>query len=169
MTTTPQGPSPADQLFGDFQPEYAATRRVLSGYPDGKGTWRPHEKSRPLSELATHVANIVASGTAILEQDELDVTKRAPLPTVDTAAELLERFESGLAKFESALAATTHEKLDAVWTMRRGNQVLLSAPRRVALRQLVMSHITHHRAQLGVYYRLLDVRVPGSYGPTADD
>jgi uncharacterized damage-inducible protein DinB len=161
--------APAALLYGDFPAEYAVTRRFLERYPDGRGEWRPHEKSRTLAQLATHVADIVNRGTAVLETDGLDVAARQPLPPMDAAAALLAHFDASLARFTAALESTDLDHLAQPWALRRGEHVLIAQPRRLLLRQMMMSHLVHHRAQLGVYYRLLGVPVPGSYGPSADD
>jgi uncharacterized damage-inducible protein DinB len=160
---------PADWLYGDFAAEHAATRRILERYPDGKGEWRPHERSRNLAQLATHVADVVNRGTTVLETEGMDIGARQPLAPMDTARDLLAHFEAGVARFTAALAATDVERLAQPWALRRDGRVLTENPRRILLRLLMMSHLVHHRAQLGVYYRLLGVPVPGAYGPSADD
>jgi uncharacterized damage-inducible protein DinB len=166
---TPEAMSPAELLFGDFAGEHAATRRMLERYPDGKGEWRPDAKSRPLGQLATHVTGIVGRGTMVLETDGMDVTSRPAVPMLDSARELLAQFDENVARFSAALEKADYASLANSWAMRRGGQVLIERPKRVLLRVMVMSHLVHHRAQLGVYYRLLGLPVPGMYGPSADD
>lgn len=166
---SPETTSPAELLFADFPAEHAATRRMLERYPDGKGQWRPDEKSRALSALATHVAGIVTRGTMILETDGVDVTNRPPASTLDSARELLAYFDENVARLSAALEKADYGSLAQSWAMRRGGQVLIERPRRQLLRTVMMSHLVHHRGQLGVYYRLLGVPVPGMYGPSADD
>ena len=161
--------SPAELLYGDFAGEHAATRRLLERYPDGKGEWRPHEKSRSLGQLASHVAGIVGRGAVILETDGQDITNRQLPPAVDSARELVTQFDDNVARFTAALAKADYAVLAQSWAMRRGSQVLIERPRRELLRVMMMSHLVHHRGQLGVYYRLLGVPVPGMYGPSADD
>jgi len=161
--------SPSELLYGDFAGEHAATRRMLSRYPDGKGQWRPDEKSRSLAQLATHVAGIVGRGTTVLTTDGLDVSTRQPPPVFDSAAELLGYFDENVAHLNEALAKADFASLEQRWAMRRGNQVLIEQTKRHLLRVMMMSHLVHHRAQLGVYYRLLGIPVPGMYGPSADD
>jgi uncharacterized damage-inducible protein DinB len=156
-------------LYEDFPAEHPVTRRILERYPDGQGAFRPHERSRSLSELATHVADIVNRGTAVLETDGLDVDKRIPVPPLDSGRELLAHFDDAVTRFTASLARADLEQLGQNWAMRREGRVLVELPRRVLLRRLMMSHLIHHRAQLGVYYRLLGVAVPGAYGPSADD
>jgi uncharacterized damage-inducible protein DinB len=161
--------APAELLYADFPAEHATTRRFLERYPDGQGKWRPHERSRSLDQLATHVADIVNRGVNILESDGMDVATRQPVPLMDSARELLAHFDAGLARFNAALANADFEQLAQPWALRRETHVLVERPRRILLRQMMMSHLVHHRAQLGVYYRLLGVPVPGAYGPSADD
>ena len=161
--------SPAELLYGDFAAEHAATRRILGRYPDGRGEWRPHERSKSLAELATHVADIVNRGTAVLETDGMEVDVRPAASQLDSARELLAHFDAGLVRFSAALAATDFDRLAQPWAIRHGERIIFEQPRRIMLRQIMMSHLVHHRAQLGVYYRLLGVAVPGTYGPTADE
>jgi uncharacterized damage-inducible protein DinB len=156
-------------LLIDLDREIASTRRLLERYPAGKGTWQPHEKSRTLSLLATHVANIPQHGANILTTSEMDVSRRQPQPPRDAAEELLETFDAGVARLKSAIAETDDTKLEETWTMRAGDRVLASAPRALLMRLMVVNHLVHHRAQLGVYLRLLNVPIPGMYGPSADE
>jgi uncharacterized damage-inducible protein DinB len=169
MPDNPTTTSPAELLFGDFAAEHASTRRMLERYPDGKGEWRPDPKSRPLGALATHVAGIVTRGTLVLETDGHDVTTRQAPPVFDNARELVSYFDENVARFTAELAEADYTTLAQPWAMRRGNQVLIERPRGYLLRVMMMSHLVHHRAQLGVYYRLLGIPVPGMYGPSADD
>jgi uncharacterized damage-inducible protein DinB len=161
-------PSLAELLFADFKQEHASTRRVLQRYPDGKGEWRPHAKSRPLAALATHVADVINRGTQVLETDAMEVG-RQPIPPLDSASELVTFFDANVERLTAALAATSDDALEQLWSIRHGGRVLIEQPRRLMLRTIMMSHLVHHRAQLGVYYRLLDIPVPGVYGPTADE
>jgi uncharacterized damage-inducible protein DinB len=161
--------SPAHLCFADFAPEMKSTRRVLERYPDGKGAWKPHEKSRTLGQLATHVADVVNRGTSVLETDAMEVGARPPAAPLDSAAELLSAFDANVERLNRALTAADSELLAKPYALRAGGRVLMELPRRAMLRFLIMSHLIHHRAQLGVYLRLLGVAVPGVYGPSADD
>jgi uncharacterized damage-inducible protein DinB len=156
-------------LYEDLDREIASTRRMLERYPEGKGDWRPHEKSRPLDQLAGHVAGIFGLGVTILETDELDRSGRPGMPSAGTPAELLEKFDANVARLRAALSKVDADALNRTWTMRMGERVLVQDAKRVLMRVMVLNHMVHHRAQLGVYYRLLDVPVPGVYGPTADE
>ena len=160
---------PMGMLFVDLEPELAATRKMLERFPSEHADWKPHAKSMSLFELATHVAELPAFGAAIASKPEwvagVDkferVMGRTPeelLAILDNAAEVCRR----------ALGALDPQSLDHVWRMRKGDMVFVEGARGLLLRRLLFSHIAHHRGQLGVYYRMLDVPVPGMYGPTAD-
>ena len=168
MTATTQLPA-AQLLYADFDHEFSTTRRFLERFPVGKGAWRPHEKSRPLGALATHVAAIPDRGRVILETEELDVGTLRPRPELESGEELVGFFDTNVAGLRAALASADLAALERLWTFRAGGQVLVQLPKRQLLRTMMMSHLIHHRAQLGVYYRLLGVPVPGAYGPTADE
>ncbi|HEY8166515.1 MAG TPA: DinB family protein [Gemmatimonadaceae bacterium] len=162
-------PSAADLLYSDLNDELAATRKTLERFPEGKGDWRPHEKSRTIGELAAHVAQLPGIGIAILESDGLDAAQRPPLPKVNTAAELLAIFDGVAGRLRQAVASTDFAVLEQPWTLRRGDTVFFTRPKRPLMRSVLINHLIHHRAQLGVYYRLLGVPVPSIYGPTADE
>ncbi len=158
-----------DKLLIDLDRELAVTRRFLERYPAGSGEWRPHEKSRTLSALATHVAGIPQHGVNILTSAEMDIATRQPQAPKDSAAELLEVFDTGVARLKAVAGEVDSSTLDERWTMRAGQRVLVSESRALLMRLMVVNHLVHHRAQLGLYLRLLDVPVPGSYGPSADE
>jgi uncharacterized damage-inducible protein DinB len=164
-----QTQSPVQLLYPDFESELASTRRVLERYPEGKMDWKPHEKSMALGALATHVAELPGLGAMLLEMDESDIAARKRTPPAENATDLLKIFDATAEKLHGALAKATLENLDKAWTLRNGDQVLLSGKRRNFMRGLLMNHIIHHRAQLGVYYRLLGIPVPAIYGPSADE
>jgi uncharacterized damage-inducible protein DinB len=158
-----------DMLYSDFEAEHAATRRLLERFPDSRHDWRPHEHSRTLAELATHVADIPTRAVSILTTSEMEAGARKPLAPLTTAAELLAAHDANVAAQKAALTNADPAALSSEWRVRRGDQIVIRGPRYRLLRTLMMSHLVHHRAQLGVYYRLLDVPVPGMYGPSADD
>lgn len=142
---------------------------MLERFPSEHDDWRPHEKSTPLARLATHIADIPNRGTAILETDEMDLSQRQPLPPLGSATELLALFDASIEKLRPAIAAADFATLQRPWTVRHGERVILAAPKGALLRTLMISHLIHHRAQLGVYYRMLGVPLPGLYGPSADE
>jgi uncharacterized damage-inducible protein DinB len=161
MTTSP--------CFADLDDELAATRRMLERYPDGKGAWRPHAKSRTLAELASHVADLPSRATNVITTDVMDIATRTPKPPVDGAAQLLAAFDAAAAAAKAAISGASEAQLDKEWTMQFGERVIVRAKKRDLVRRMMLSHMIHHRAQLGDYYRQLDVPVPGMYGPSADD
>ena len=168
--TIPAGAAPIIAgFFDDVEQEFAGTRRMLSAFPNGHGDFKPHEKSRSLAALATHVATIPALGAEILTAEYRDVVGRKPLVLAHEAPELVALFDEHTATLRALLAGASPEALEQPWALRAGDRVLVSAPRRTMLRTMVLSHTTHHRAQLGVYYRLLGAIVPGMYGPSADE
>ncbi len=156
-------------LFPELEQELTSTRRVLDRAPGDRGDWRPHEKSRTLSELASHVAGIPRIGVAILTTNELDLAGRTPQPPATSTSELLDRYDKGVAELRAAVAAATPESWAREWTFRAGPKVIRRGPKSAIFRLMMVNHIVHHRAQLGVYLRLLGVPVPGVYGPSADE
>ncbi len=156
--------------FGDLDFELDATRRVLARVPADQFDWRPHPKSWPLGSLAAHVAQLPLWSAITIRQDVLDL---ATLPSTrelpaDTDA-LLAVFDGHVAELRAVLAETPEPDLAATWTLQAGGHTLSQMPRGAMLRTMCVSHLVHHRAQLGVYLRLLDVPLPAIYGPSADE
>ena len=158
-----------DHLLIDLDRELAATRRLLERVPDGKGDWKPHAKSRTLATLASHVATIPQHGARVLTTDGMDMATRPAPVVMQTAPELLSAFDAGVSAFKAAIATATPDTYAQKWTLNMGPKVIISEPRSLLMRSMVINHLVHHRAQLGVYFRLLDVPVPGVYGPSADE
>lgn len=153
----------------ELKNEGSSTRKMLAAVPMDKADWKPHAKSMSLQRLAVHVAESLEWTNYIIDFPELDFAthKKAPfLP--QSSADLLSFFEEKLLSATACLQNATDEALMADWTLRSGEQVHFTMPRMAVLRTFVFNHIVHHRAQLSVYLRLLDVPVPGMYGPTAD-
>ncbi len=158
-----------DQCLSEFDREMGTTRRVLLRVPGDRLSWRPHPRSMTLGRLATHVAEIPGWAQGILESPGFDLAD-IPEAAEDAAADAVRaRFEAAAARARAALAASTDARLVETWTLRKDGLVLLTLPRIVALRTECLYHVTHHRGQLTVYLRLLDVAVPPTYGPTADE
>jgi len=160
---------PATVLFADLDTELATTRRMLERVPDGKDDWRPHKKSRTLDELATHVAQLPGFGILMLTQNEYDGGTQPPEPKPADCAERVEIFDEVAGRFRQLVKGLTWDQALSPWTLKFRGQEVFSAPRAQLLRSAMITHLAHHRAQLGVYLRLLDVPVPPSYGPTADE
>ena len=158
------------ELIAEFKQEAANTRKVLERIPDGKNDWAPHEKSMKMGRLATHVGEILGWVYVTVSTDVLDFAAGDYKPNVmETTADRLTFFDEQVVKSLEILEKTNDEDLDKEWTMRNGDVVYFTVPKKVALRTWVYSHLIHHRAQLGVYLRLLNIPVPSTYGPTADE
>jgi len=151
----------------EFDAEMASTRRLLERVPSDKGTWRPHEKSFPLAHLAQLVASIPGWIARTLREPSLDLAAGAGYD-IHATPTLLAKFDDHVRDAREALQAVTGDRLDETWQLRMGQHVLMSMPKGAVTRQHV-SHLAHHRGQLTVYLRLLDVPVPSIYGPTADE
>lgn len=160
----------ASSLIGEINYESSLTRKILERVPLDKKEWRPHEKSMTLGRLATHIAENLRWASEILSADEFDfAVKGFPSYTASTREELLSIHDQHLQKALEWLSKTTDEELSKNWTIRRGEAVFGTMPKKVAIRGYALNHLIHHRGQLSVYLRLLDVPVPGLYGPSADD
>jgi uncharacterized damage-inducible protein DinB len=157
-------------LLKEMENEACTTRKLLERVPDGNYDWKPHEKSMSIRQLATHVAEITGWIPLILNTDEMDFMKMEYKPAViNNQQELMTHFEKSLLEGTNALAAVTDEKLiNETWTMRSGETIHSTDSRLDNVRHC-FCQIVHHRAQLGVYLRLLNIPLPGSYGPSADD
>ena len=153
----------------ELEREAIATRKMLAAVPEGKWDWKPHPKSMNMLQLTTHIAELPTWIGMALNTTELDFAGMdfTPTPVKDTAA-LVELFEKSLADGREKLGKGKEETLDEPWTLRNGEQIYSTEPKADVIR-MSLSQIIHHRAQLGVFLRLLDVPMPGSYGPSADD
>ena len=163
-------PATTAELYADLDLELAATRRILDRVPFEHWDWKPHEKSFSLGRLATHLAELPRFAEAMASMEEMDMAKSPFKPSVvKNREELLALFDERSASMRRAVASLDEKRLAAHWRLRMGDMVFLDAPRSLLLRQHGISHPVHHRAQLTVYLRLLNVPVPGLYGPSADD
>lgn len=150
--------------------EAATTRRVLERVPESSLGWRPHAKSMSLGQLALHVATLPRMVSDFVVADTLDFSVAAVAsPAVDTHAALMAAFDNSVAHAKGYLSSLSDARALAAWTLLNGPTTLFSAPRVGVLRSFLFNHWYHHRGQLVVYLRLLDVPVPSVYGPTADE
>lgn len=155
--------------FGDLDDELAATRRLLERVPDEHLGWRPHARSMTLGALATHLATLPYWMHTTLAEDAFDLAATPRNEALGSRAAILERFDAHAAALRAQWRDTPEATLAAPWTLRQGERVLLTQPRAAVLRGMGLSHLIHHRGQLTVYLRLLDVPLPALYGPTADE
>ena len=165
----------ADLLLPELENEIAVTHRVLERVPDGdgKGEWKPHEKSFPMGHLAQLVARLPGWAPMMMDRTELDIDPldgpKFPGYSFETTATLLAEFDRNAAAARAALAGASDADFDVPWTLKKAGEVMMTQPRYQMLRSMVLNHLVHHRAQLGVYLRLVDLPVPQMYGPTADE
>jgi uncharacterized damage-inducible protein DinB len=160
----------AQSMFGELEQEMANTRKVLERVPMEKADWKPHHKSGTLAWLAGHCAIMPGWGAVTLNQKDLDIQGvDSAVPKFTTREQLLTHFDSELAKYRAAIKTATDEQMLENWTLRAGDHAIFTMPRVAVLRSMVMNHMIHHRAELVVYLRLLDVPIPGLYGPSADE
>jgi uncharacterized damage-inducible protein DinB len=157
-------------LIAELVQEGTSTRKILERVPVEKGDWKPHEKSMLLGKLAMHVAEIPGWVALVMLTDGLDFAKfDYKLKAPATQDELLAKHDEHIAQAKAVLEGCADAEFDKIWTMRTGDKVHYSLPKHAALRRFAFSHLFHHRAQLGVYLRLLDIPIPGMYGPTSDE
>jgi len=156
-------------LLPEFDHEMANTRKLLECVPDGKFDYKPHDKSMTLGQLAGHVAEIPSYGSATILLERLDMKgdEKPFHPTSRT--EILERFDKNVAETRAAIAGVSDEDLAKIWSFSFAGREVFSMPRIAVLRAMMLSHLIHHRAQLGVYLRMNSVEFPGMYGPSADE
>ncbi len=157
----------SETLLPEFDQEMATTRRMLERVPSEKGTWKPHPRSFALGHLAQLIAWMPGWNTNALRETRLDLGKAPPYTFEDTDT-LLAMFDRNVREAREAIAEATDSDYAVSWSLTNGDQVLFSAPR-AAIVRMNISHLVHHRGQLSVYLRLIDVPVPSIYGPTADE
>ncbi len=156
-----------ESLIAEVRHEAAATRRMLELVPDESLSWRPHDKSRTLFELATHIANLPGLFIASIDCDEFDRNEYTFV--ADGARDILQIFDTNISKSLKALENQSDVSLYKNWRYLYGENVIFEMPRIAVVKAMGINHLIHHRGQLSVYLRLLDIPLPGMYGPTADD
>jgi len=153
----------------ELEDEAQTTRKMLSRIPDDKYDWQPHPKSMTIRSLASHIAELPSWISMALTTTELDFAnnpyKAVP---ISNTTELMEFFEKSLADGKAHLEKAKEEQLSENWTLRNGDEIYSTTPKAEVIR-MSLNQTVHHRAQLGVFLRLLDVPIPGSYGPSADE
>jgi len=163
----------SDFLLPEFDQEMANTRKVLERVPEDRFDFTPHPKSWKMQGLATHVATIPSWTTYTIELDSLDIAPPGEppykSPEFTSQKDLLEKFDQNVAAARSAIAGASDETLLKPWSLLAGGKTLFTMPRAAVIRSMVMNHGIHHRAQLCIYLRLIDVPMPGMYGPSADE
>ncbi len=157
------------QLSEELQQQAVNTRKLLERIPNDKLTWKPHEKSTQIGRLGMHIAEMPNTIVRALTTREFDMAANPFKPVFpNSAAEILETLDKSIAKAEDALANTSDREMEAIWIFKRGDQIIYEMPRLAVVRR-TLEHTIHHRGQLTVYLRLLDISVPGTFGPSADE
>jgi uncharacterized damage-inducible protein DinB len=159
----------AQMLLPEFDQEMANTRKMLERVPDGKFDYKPHEKSMSLGRLAGHTAEMASWVSGTLKFERMDFTGEEKPFSPATRQEILDAFDKNVVEAREALSKASDEDLMKVWTLTYKGQQIFAMPRAAVLRTMVISHLIHHRSQLGVYLRLNNIEIPGMYGPSADE
>lgn len=160
----------SDLLLAEFDEEVKKTRAMLERVPADKAGFSPHQKSMPLGRLAPHVAQLAGFGLTVLTEPSFDFSQRSYTPLqLESAAQLVRVFDEGAGKVREALQKVDDAAWGDQWKLSSEGKTLFAGTRFVAYRQMFLNHIVHHRAQLGIYLRLNDVPLPGTYGPSADE
>jgi len=158
----------ADSLLMEFDQEAQTTKRVLERIPDDKLAWKPHPKAFSLGQLALHIASGPGQIVAAASQDTAEAPNFAQ-PEAKSRQEVLETFSKSMASARTGLKNMDDARLTSEWTLTRNGKTLMAVPRIAFLRSILMNHTYHHRGQLSVYLRMLEVPVPSIYGPSADE
>src|ERR1700739_3209108 len=157
-------------LIMELQHEAASTKKTLEKVPVESFSWKPHEKSMSIGRLATHIAEIPVWIPRIMEFEDYDFGAHPFKPHVASSSEeLISIFNEKINAAVESLKNAPMEEFDKIWTVRQGDKIFYQLPKKLAVRGWAYSHLYHHRGQLTVYLRLLDVPVPGMYGPSADE
>lgn len=162
----------AQGFLSEFDNELRTTRSLLAIVPEAQKDWTPHPKSMTLGQLARHIVDMMGWIGPTMRTDTFDMappggTAWVP-PPFTTTAQLVEDFDAAAAAAREGIAATSDAAMHASWSLLRGGQTVMAMPRIAALRGMLLNHSIHHRGQLSVYLRMLDVPLPSIYGPTAD-
>ena len=160
----------AETIVAELEREGASTARILERVPGDKLDWKPHAKSSAIGQLAWHIASIPKNAAAMLRSGERDFALARPDPRPDSPGDIVEAFRRNVADVKETLSAMDDAMLlNERFSFKRDGEVLLSMPKIAMLRTILLNHSYHHRGQLSVYLRLLDVPVPAMYGTSADE
>jgi uncharacterized damage-inducible protein DinB len=158
----------SEQLLAEFEQEAQTTRKFLERLPDDKLTWKPHAKSMSAGQLALHIAGVPGQVVQMAQADEVSPPdSNRPQPASNH--EVLQKLDESIATVKRILPTFTDERMQAPWKLKAEGRELVSMPRAVFLRNILLNHWYHHRGQFGVYLRLVGANVPSSYGPSGDE
>lgn len=156
-------------LLPEFDHEMTTTRTVIERVPEDKYGWKPHEKSMTAGRLASHIAEMPAWAVMGITKDDLDLAGDYKPFESGSKADLLALFDKNAADARAAIAGCSDETFMKNWSLKKGGATLMTMPKIAVVRSFVMNHVIHHRGQLSVYLRELNVSVPSIYGPSADE
>jgi uncharacterized damage-inducible protein DinB len=159
----------AETMLPEYDIEMANTRKMLEAIPNDQLAFKPHEKCNNMAGLVTHLVTIPSWASETIKTDSLDFTGFTPPPAVKSREEAIETFDKGTAAARAAIAGAADDVFFQNWSLSGNGQVFFTMPRIAVLRNFVMNHLIHHRAHLGMYLRLCGAKVPGMYGPSADE
>lgn len=163
-------PNPAQPMVAELDQEAVATRRLLERVPGEKLAWKPHPRAMSLGQLAVHVARIPGSIARMAKTEGIDVSAvNFEPPQPQDVRDLLPELEAGLAEARSLLSGLDEARAGQIWKLSFGDREVFSVPRLSMIRSLMLNHWYHHRGQLAVYLRILDLPVPATYGRSADE
>jgi uncharacterized damage-inducible protein DinB len=157
-----------EPILAEIEQESVTTRKLLERVPEDKLSWRPHHKCYSLGQLALHIASIPGALSAAVAVDSLELPKFQQ-PEAKSKSEILDTFSKSLAQARENLARIDDAKALATWTVTRNGATVMSLPRIQFMRAILLNHCYHHRGQLSIYLRQLDVPLPSIYGPSADE
>jgi len=160
--------SRAEEMIAELTSEAAKTRRLFERLPEERLGWRPHPKSMTLGQLAMHLA-VLPTAISSMAIDDVHEARTPPLPDPENAAAVLALHERSVTGAAQRIAKFSDADLAAQWTLTVGGKPMIEVPRGGMLRAILLNHIYHHRGQLALYLRMLDVAVPSTFGPTADE
>lgn len=163
----------SEALLPEFDQEMALTRKCLERIPEDKLDWAPHEKSMKLGRLAGHIAEMPGWAATTFQTDSFDMAppggQTFEAMIAKSRSQVLEAFDKNVRQARSAIEKATDQQLSEPWSLLAGGKTIFTMPRLAVMRGMIINHLIHHRAQLGVYLRLNDVPVPSIYGPSADE
>jgi uncharacterized damage-inducible protein DinB len=158
----------SELLVTEYDQEMSNTRKTLERVPGEKWDWKPHPKSGTLGWMASHIATLPHFAVTTIQTSEFEIEGSAR-PKINNISELLPMFEEQRQKGRDAVASVTDEQLREIWTLKWQGKTLFALPKYNVIRVMCFNHIIHHRAQLTMYLRALDIPVPALYGPSADE
>ncbi len=158
----------ADTIVAELDQEAQTTKRVLERIPEDKLGWRPHPRSFSLGQLAMHIASVPGGIAAAMVPDTMEVPSFAQAEA-KSRQEILDTFSKSMATAKDTLKGMDDARLGSTWSLVRNGKAVMTMPRIAVVRSIMLNHVYHHRGQLSVYLRMLDVPLPSIYGPSADE